>query len=474
MATRPINLFGLGFHSKSPNVSAIRLTNAYYEFKTGDADRTKVVAYGTPGLTRITTAGSSPWRGLLKLPGTSLGYGVAFNVFYEIDNVGNLTPRGTISSTEGKVGMATDGTQILVVDGSHGYGFDTSDPSTPIAEITDSSFPDNAQTCTFQGGRFLVDNGALDVQGSDPYDVFTWPSLNIKRAESNPQTIVRVWEQKGAVLVFKEQSIEPWQNIGGSGFPYQRILGVNLAYGLGARWSLAPFMGGLAFLSSNQDGQVTVSRLDGYQIISMSNPEFDQEINSYSQKSDATAIGYSYGGHPFYQLNFPNEGKSWLYDGSTEYWSELSSGDSRHRAELGIDFLGRTILSDYEDGRLYNFNPDLHQDDGDVQKMIIRGRHQFLPGNPWFRLDRLELLMENAVGTSLDPNPHVALRLSKDGGHVFGTTLLRPIGKVGAYRNRVIWRGLGRARDIVPEISISSPVKRVVTGAIVTGQPGIS
>lgn len=474
MAGKRIQLFGLGFHSKSPNVTANRLTNAFYEI-TQEDERSKVTIYGTPGLVRVLNAGSSPWRGLLWIPGGSKYYGIAFNVFYEIDNVGNLTPRGTISTSSGRVGMATDGTQILVVDGTAGYGFDTSTPGTPIAEITDADFPANPKTCTFQGGRFIVDDsGTADFQGSDPYDVFTWPGLNIARAESSPDPIVRVQEHKGSVIMFKEQNTEFWQNIGGSGFPYARIQGINAPWGLASRWSLAPFMGGWAFLARNREGQVTPAVLQDFKAKSIGNFEFDAEINAYDDLASATGIGYLRGGHPFYQLNFPTTGKSWLYDGSTNYWSELSSGDSRHRADLGVEFLNNTLVADYDDGRIYRFDADTFTDDGDVLKMAVRGKHIIMEGNTWFRLDRLEMHCESGVGTVANTNPQAVLRLSKDGGHEFGTSLFAPLGNAGEYRKRTVWSRLGRARDVVPEISISAPVKRVLTSATLFITPGIS
>jgi hypothetical protein len=472
---KPINLFGLGFQGKSPNVTANRLINCYYEFAKIDADRTKVSIHGTPGLRRALNAGVSPWRGLISMPGTNRYYGVAYNVFYEVDNVGNLTPHGTIDSLSGRIGITTDGTQILVVDGQKGYGYDTSVPATPIAQITDPNFTPNPNTCTFQGGRFIVDEGGSGrFHGSDPYDVFTWPALNVATAESNPDFLVRVENHSGTLCLFGETSCEFWQNVGGSGFPYAHMQGSDASFGLAARWSLAPFMGSFAFLAKNREGQVTIAMLDGISAVRISNFELDNEINSYSSLSDATGIGFMLGGHPMYQINFPSAGKSWMYDGSTHYWSELQSNGGRHRANIGIEFLNKTIVTDYADGRIYRLDNTLHTDDGDTQRMVVRGRHIYMPGDTWFRLDRLELRAENGVGTAAAPNPQAMLRVSKDGGHTFGVERFAPLGAEGAYSTRTIWRRLGRARDIVPEISISDPVKRVLISAVLVATPGLS
>ena len=60
-----------------------------------------------------------------------------------------------------------------------------------------------------------------------------------------------------------------------------------------------------------------------------------------------------------------------------------------------------------------------------------------------------------------------ALRISKDGGHTWGNEYPRSMGGPGQYRKRLIWRALGRARDRVFQLRISSPCKRVVLGYLV-------
>jgi hypothetical protein len=42
---------------------------------------------------------------------------------YEINNAGTATARGTLSTTTGRVDMATDGDVILIVDGTKGYTY---------------------------------------------------------------------------------------------------------------------------------------------------------------------------------------------------------------------------------------------------------------------------------------------------------------------------------------------------------------
>jgi hypothetical protein len=71
--------------------------------------------------------------------GNSL-YVVHRGTFWEVNNAGVATNRGSLLTTTGRVYFADNGTKIMVVDGSFGYTFDTSTPATPIAQIVDADY----------------------------------------------------------------------------------------------------------------------------------------------------------------------------------------------------------------------------------------------------------------------------------------------------------------------------------------------
>jgi hypothetical protein len=469
-------LFGLGLQGKSPDVTANKLINAYYEFQT-EEDGTKVAIYGTPGLTLKLDKGDTPWRGLHSFPGNSMLYGVHRGTFYSIDNAWSVTARGTIGTTSGRVDICDDGTRISVVDGSEIYVYDTSTPATPIAAVADADRPTSPNTCIVQAGRVLTDEDSTgQFKGSDAYAPTSWDPLNFATAESNPDNLIRIVNYRGIVVLFGAYTTEFWQNVGGAGYPYARIMGADMEHGLAARWSVSKFNGTYAFLAQNREGQVIVGMLNGYQPTRISNFELEHIINGYSNVADATGYGYMLGGHPMYQLNFPSEGKSWLYDASTQYWSELTyAGTGRHRAEFGVDFLNQTIVADYSNGKLYKLDTNALDDNGQNIVMVLRGRH-IRKDKKNVRISRLELGIEPGVGlvTGQGSDPVAGLRLSKDGGHSYGTQTFSKMGKMGDYTARCAWRRLGIGRDIVPEITITDPVKRVITDSVLIMDDGMS
>lgn len=112
-------LFGLGQQGKAPTVTAERHLNLFAEFVI-DADKTNVAFYGTPGWTLFSSAnGDTPIRGWLAIG--DLIYYVHRGTFYSINNAGTRTSLGTMNTTEGKVDLAFNGENILIVDGTNSY-----------------------------------------------------------------------------------------------------------------------------------------------------------------------------------------------------------------------------------------------------------------------------------------------------------------------------------------------------------------
>jgi len=82
------------------------------------------------------------------------------------------------------------------------------------------------------------------------------------------------------------------------------------------------------------------------------------------------------------------------------------------------------------------------------------------PGSGYTRAPRVTILGQRVDAIA-------ALSISKDGGHTWSSEYTRSMGGPGQYRKRLMWRALGRARDRVFQLRISSPCKRVVLGYLV-------
>jgi len=471
--SKDYSMFGVGMQGKSPNVTAQKKINLYYEIQPV-GDETRVAIYGTPGLELFVDFGDTPVRGMYAPQWNNLLYVVHRGTLWEVNNSGTKTSRGTLSTTSGHVSISDNGTQIIIVDGTYGYIWNT---STLAFSVITFGFTILPTTVTFESGRFIVNNnftGQFFISSS--YDGLTWNALDYATAESNPDSLIAVWSDHGEVVLFGDISTEFWVNTGAQDFPYSRLSGATAEWGLASAWSVAKFDNSLMLLAKNRMGEVIVGQINGYQIKRVSNNGLEYLINSYNSVSDATAFSYMLGGHPMYEISFPSAGYSWLYDGSTGIWSQLQSNNmTRHRVEKHAGFINKNIVSDYSSGKLYYLSGDVYSENGEILPFEIQGRHIASKQN-LVSVSQFELVMETGVGviTGQGSDPQVILKISRDNGHTFGSELGKSIGAIGGYANRVVWRRLGSGRDIVLNLKITDPVKRVITGAILTAKEGIS
>lgn len=70
-------------------------------------------------------------------------------------------------------------------------------------------------------------------------------------------------------------------------------------------------------------------------------------------------------------------------------------------------------------------------------------------------------------------DPQIMLDWSDDKGKTWSTEITASMGKIGEYGTRVIFRRLGSSRDRIFRVSISDPVKRVITSANLDAIGGI-
>ncbi len=455
-----VPLMGLGFQNKSPNVTSQTRVNLYLEF-VPEGEKIKVAAYGTPGLELFVDFGSTPVRA--HYPVGNYNYVVHRGTLWEVNNAGTKTSRGSLLTTSGRCSMSDNGAQVMIVDGTYGYIYTIA--TTTLAQITDGDFPANPTTVTFEGGYFLVSSDNGRFYKSSLYDGTVWDALDYATAESNPDGLIRVEQDHGDVVLFGDVTVEFWGNTGALDFPYSRIAGANVEWGLAARWSVTKFDNTLMFLGKNRMGEVQVVRLNGYQPQRVSTHELENIFNS-GTNSDATGLSYLVDGHPMYQINFPTLLRSFLYDGSTNAWSELKSSGSRHLAEIGSNFLSSKYVSDHATGKIYKLRNDVYTDNGASIVRELTGRH-FERNMDWFTVNQFILDMEAGVGLDAGQgsNPQVMLQYSTDNGHTWSEELWTTAGAIGTYTTRAEWWRLGRGRDFVFRVRISDPIKVVITGA---------
>jgi hypothetical protein len=276
--------------------------------------------------------------------------------------------------------------------------------------------------------------------------------------------------------VFGTDSVEVWYNVGGAGFPLERIQGAFNEIGCVSAYTIAKMDNGLFWLGTDARGQGIVYRANGYTGVRISTHAIEYAIAQYGNISDAIAYTYQQEGHAFYVLSFPSGNATWVYDVSTQAWHERAGFDNgefmRHRSNCQCNFGGNIIVGDFENGNIYTFDLDVYADNGGIQKWLRSWRALPTGQNNLKRTAHHSLQLDCEAGVGLNTgqgsDPQVMLRWSDDGGHTWSNEHWSPLGKIGAYGQRTFWRRLGmtlKLRDRVYELSGTDPNKIAIMGA---------
>lgn len=471
-----IPFVGPAYETRSLNQSAQRLINWYVE-ASEQGGKTQFALYPTAGLEVAQTIGTGPVRGAIVASGVA--FVVSGNEGYKVTE-SSASSVGSIGTTTGHVGMAHNGTQVLMVDGSRGYLVDIA--SGVAGLITDADFPNGVTWAQYLDGYFIVGgDGSGRFYISDIGDGSSWVGTEYASAEGDPDPLIAGIVDHRELFLFGTNSFEIWVNTGNSTFPIERSGNAFGETGCAAVGTVQKADNTIFWLGKDRRGDGIVWRMNGYDPVRVSNHALEWAIRHYSRIDDATAYTYQSDGHTWYVLNFPSADKTWVLDVGAGYWHEWCWFDEllgtlhRHRSNCHF-MLGRDhMVGDWENGKLYRLVPDLYTDFGGIIKRV---RATLSEDADLVRVFYASLQIDLQAGVGLPigqgSEPKLMLRHSNDGGHTWSNTRTATMGKVGEYGMRCKFERLGSGRQRVWEVSITDPVNAVILGAVLLGEPGQS
>lgn len=473
-----IPFVGPAYQARSLNADAQAAINCYLEMDNA-SPRAPVALYGTPGTVRKATLPKYPVRSGIKEG--SYSWWVAGNSVYRMDSAYAVTEVGGIGTSFGEVGIASNGQQVLIVDGVGGWIVDVS--TSTITPITSAGFPSGVKRATYQDGYFIVAGKAGSQSfwiNQTPYDGATWDALDFASAEGSPDNTIGCISDHRELWLFGSNSAEIWMNTGSSDFPFQRSGNTFIEHGCAAAGTICKADNTVFWLGADDKGAGTVWRAQGYTPVRISTHAIETALAGV-ELSDAFAFTYQQEGHIFYVLTLPTANQTWVYDVASQQWHERAWRNpntgalSRWRANCFVYFNGEHLGGDFENGNIYALDLDINTDDGDP---ILRLRRTVTTEKLQARLFYSTLIvdMETGVGTATGQgaNPLLMMRYSNDGGHTWSNEKTATVGKVGEYSARAKFNRLGAGRNRVWEISMTDPVKFAVFGAVIEGDEGAS
>jgi hypothetical protein len=462
-----IPIVGASYESRSVAADAERSVNFYCERIESGQGKAGMVLYPTPGLQYLGTLADSPVRGEFSDQGRV--YAVAGGTLFEIKADFSSVVLGHVANDGRRASMRSNGLQghqLFIVSGGYGYIYDTNTGA--FTELTTvAGFPSGqAVNGTFLDGYFIVaTNTSFQISGL--FNGLTWDAADKAIRSMGADNIVCAFQNHRELWVWGQVTSEVWYNAGTASFPFAPIQGVFVEMGCGAPDTPTRFDNQVIWLAANRDGDRMVVSAGQYVPQRVSTHACETAWRRYEKTSDAIGFAYQEDGHNFYVLTFPTAQATWVYDAAMKLWHERAYWNvtigqwEAHRANCHCRGFDKHIVGDRANGNFYSWSNRYALDNTDEIRRLRRTSH-ISKENQWLFFERLELEMEMGL-QPLPPivqttPPQMMLRWSDDRGHTWSPEQWVSAGMIGEYKARAYWLRLGRSRDRMFEITMTSQI----------------
>ena len=434
----------------------------------------------TPGFSTFATMTQPNGRGIFAHDGRL--FAVFGNTLSELSSAGVETALGTVAVDGNPATFDTNGdagNELLVSSGGSGYLFtlNTSVFSTPLSS-------GSTQVGQVDGFFISLNAGTSTWRISDSLDGTTWSALNVAQRTSASDPWIAMMVARGEVYLFGDKTGDVWYNAGLPTFPFAARPEGFFQCGIASAFSLASYMGSVAWLGRTHAGGPGVYVMDGYSPLKISDEALDVLIQQFEDAvgiDDALGWSYSREGHDFYVLSFPSANRTFTYDGAVKkwhergYWDQAAGDYTEYRGVFHANCFGKNLVCDPVSNRIYALSSTTYTDAGGDELRRMRRTPHTSAENRRNYFGAVELECDRGVGNANAPgeDPLVGLRYSNDGGVTWGDSRTRQIGARGNSTTRVRWENCGSGRDRVWEIWQTDPNPARWFDLYVDAEPGV-
>ena len=463
------------YESESLPISAQRCVNFYPNIPQSQSLSPENL-FGAPGIEQLTTTGDFEHinrgahvkNGIPYFVNGGNLYSLDRTIDSELNESFSTTSLGAVSGT-GRVSMADNGQQLIIlVPGGSGYIYDE-DAGTPFAEITDPDFTANGtpQYVVYIDGYFAVTTDSKKWIISALNDGTSWSALDFGTAEVDPDLIVAPVVHKNRLYITGSETTEGFDNRpSGASFPFIRS-SVFMNKGCSAPFSLVLASDTFMMIGRGVNESPAIWQFTGNNYQKLSTTAIDNKLAEFTDSEIDDAFGFVYGDKGAYFVGWTISDFTIIYDSVSQKWHERESTiderQRRWRVNSLVSAYGRILVGDNHDGRIGQLTSDVYTEYGSVISSYITTPPLSRQGE-YIKVKSAEATVESGVGNSAVVDPQISLSVSRD-GKTFDYERQRSMGEIGKYNQRAIWFNIGRfPRFAVFKLSISDPVKKVLIG----------
>lgn len=242
-----------------------------------------------------------------------------------------------------------------------------------------ASYPDPnvgaPNSVLFHKGFFIFTYGNGKTRASN-VNLTSINTLSNATAESKPDTLYRpIPLGNGQLLLVGSNTMEVWggdPTTDGSAYPFVYI--ATIPRGIIGPMAIAGhddgFGKGIYFVGDD----FRASRLDGYQVVPISNSDLDTTIERDPNKANIRVGVFNSRGHGFVAVQGTNW--CWIFDTTLNTWHERASYLKNYwRGQFPVLAFGRWLCGDSDSNRLCEINANIRKEFGTnaVQNILITG-----------------------------------------------------------------------------------------------------
>lgn len=394
------------------------------------ADGIVEFASGAPGIDR----GGINWDGIC--------YRVMGTKFVSVDPLGVITVIGDVG-VGGQVTLDYSFDFLGIASNNNLFLYDKA----TLQQVVDVNLGDVVDFVWIDG-YFLTTDGEFLVV-TELNDPFTVNPLKFGSSEIDPDPVVGLLELKNEVYALNRFTIEVFNNVGGTLFPFERIESAAIRRGCVGTHAKAIFLEQVAFMGGARNEAISIWLGIGGQSQRIATREIDQILSEFTELELANTLMEVRveKGHQLLYIHLPD--RTIVYEGSTSatlgqsVWFTLSSslvGDTIYKAQNLVRVYNQWIVGDPTQARLGTLVDNISSHYGEIIgwdfSTIIIYNDGF--GAVFHRLELVCLTGRSAFGDEST----IWMKYSLD-GVTFSQEFPLPVGKQGDRNNRLAWLQAG-------------------------------
>ena len=464
-------------------------------------------------------------------------FAVIGNGLYSISSNLTATRLQSINTFNGDVFISeNNANQLAICDKQRLYIYNYSTGAFATATLPTGVIPGYV---TFQDGYFIIpDMETSNWYLSEANNDLSWlwgagstaVSGSLQTKPDKAVATVRFPGRGNLLLVFGNTVTELWTDVGAQLFPYQRNAQVNIDYGCLNPATIAYNENIVVWLGANEQSGPVIMYTTGADVQRISTDGIDFRFTQLSNPSNSYGFLFRQDGHLLYQLTFPDDNLTYIYDFNTRKFFTLSDEYlNAHIAKRIAFYNDKYFFVSNKDGNIYEIGTQFTTYDGHEIPRIRICRNIRLPDTSRFAVNNLTFTIEQGCVDDIEINDDlltesgltlqtendeplqviegqpqiietplltetedilltesgeeifateeddfifsipskVALSVSKDGGVTFGSSWDKQLRPIGRRKNRLIYWNLGSANDFVPQFRFWGLGRFVATDGIV-------